>query len=495
MDVYSYAMIGYEIITRKKVFSGSEAPLGLLIDMIESGQKPDQRHIDEIAHTLVMNSSDSVIFYKLKDIVYQCWQTKAEDRPKISVVKKRLDKLAKNKQIYDKMTNFQVESLIDSRKLKSPSPICHMKRSSKILPTIKSNKQAIVLRLALFIAIAAIILVTTNKKTNRHLSTKNTAIVFLSVDTKSLIKYEWKHKSKQINASILMRFPKTFESNYTVPDFVKVHNLVFVTSFSNTHNTLMVNLSESSLKWKEIEWKNEYKCRKYIAYKDSIFAVGIYFDHMNGRSMSHSVIKSMNQTVLNAYLSILPYYQAYLYNTTTNKWTQLPNMHQLRFGHSLAVFKGLICAIGGSPVSPLSAECFNRSTNQWTLLPSMNTERQFAAALELNDELYVIGGTTVQVGNLSYKVNISIDSNLVDESVEKYNPYKQEWTKVDSLKQKRMCHVAGVFNGKIHVLGGYSDIIEVYDPVVKSWDVIGVIPKHKIREARFIAVEQIENNE
>ena len=283
---------------------------------------------------------------------------------------------------------------------------------------------------------------------------------------------------------------------------------MFVTSFNITKNALKVNLSESSLKWKEIEWKNEYKGKKYIAYKDSIFAAGMNFDHMNSKSMNHSLIKSMkqsliqsmnqtliesiNQTVLNAYLDYLPYRQAYLYNTTTYKWARLPNMNQPRIGPALVVFKGLICAVGGSPELPLSTECFNFSTNQWTFLPFMNTERQFAAAAELNDELYVMGGTIVHSDDNSQKSNNGIYPILHHDSVEKYNLDKNEWTKVDSLKHKRMRHGAGVFNGKIYVLGGYSDIIEVYDPLVKTWNALDVLPSHRTYFSRFIACSETD---
>ena len=498
MDVYSYGMIGYEIITRKVVYSGNQVPHDALIDLIKTkGQKPDPSCIDEVANNLEKNSSDSTVLDELNKIVNQCWQTKAEDRPKISDVEKRLNELATKQQIYSKKTNSKIEQLISRRKLNTPLPKCQKSKTSV-------RKWA-----ALLVAITAIVLAIIYDIANRQLNTKNAAIVFLGLDPKSLTKYEWEHGSKPNNVTTYLPFPMAFQSDDSVPDFVKVNDLVFVTSFSITKNALKVNLSESPLKWKEIKWKNEYKGRKYIAYKDSIFAAGMNFDHMNSESMNHdNVIKSMkqsliqsmnqnliesiNQTVLNAYLDLLPYRQAYLYNTTTYKWTRLPNMNQPRVGHALVVFKGLICAVGGSPVLRLSTECFNFSTNQWTFLPSMNTERQYAAAAELNDELYVMGGTIVHSDDHSPKFDIGIYPNLEHDSVEKYNPDKNEWTNVDSLLEKRMCHGAGVFNGKIYVLGGYSDIIEVYDPLVKTWNELDVLPNHRIRFSRFIACSETD---
>ena len=147
MDVYSYGMIGYEIITRKVVYSGNQVPHDTLIDLIKTkGQKPDLSCIDEVANNLEKNSSDSAILHELNEIVSQCWQTKAADRPKISDVKQRLKKLATKEQIYSKKTNSKVEQLISSRKLNPPLPNCQKSNMSV-------RKWA-----ALFIAITAIVL-------------------------------------------------------------------------------------------------------------------------------------------------------------------------------------------------------------------------------------------------------------------------------------------------------------------------------------------------
>ena len=96
MDVYSYGMIGYEIITRKAVYSGC-FNMNLVIFLIQTeGLKPDISHIDETATTLEENSSDSIIFHELEEVVYDCWKTNPGNRPKISEVKKRLEQLQQN---------------------------------------------------------------------------------------------------------------------------------------------------------------------------------------------------------------------------------------------------------------------------------------------------------------------------------------------------------------------------------------------------------------
>ena len=74
------------------------------------------------------------------------------------------------------------------------------------------------------------------------------------------------------------------------------------------------------------------------------------------------------------------------------------------------------------------------------------------------------------------------------DSMEKYNPNKKSWTKVSSSLQKRMNHTAGVLNGKIYVMG-YSELIEVYDPLTNTWSIKGVLPKTiDSSDARFFFI-------
>jgi len=119
MDVYSYGMIGYEIITRKVIFSGCSESLSVLLELIaEKGQKPSTNCIDIIKSTLQEHSSESVIFRTLKEIVYDCWQIKAKERPKISDVQQRFDKLVQNVNMDDKDTDSRAAELIKRRKLR-----------------------------------------------------------------------------------------------------------------------------------------------------------------------------------------------------------------------------------------------------------------------------------------------------------------------------------------------------------------------------------------
>jgi len=90
--------------------------------IIAKGQKPHKSWMEKAAGE-VKNIRESDICFELQEIVFQCWETDAKDRPKISDVKQRLDKLAQNQQIYDKAIDDDIKSLIERRKLKRELPV------------------------------------------------------------------------------------------------------------------------------------------------------------------------------------------------------------------------------------------------------------------------------------------------------------------------------------------------------------------------------------
>ena len=119
MDVYSFGMIGYEILTTKAVYSGAGVSTGVVLNLILfEGQKPDETIVNEVENSLfVKTSNDSEIFRELNKIVKQSWETDPEDRPKIADIKKRLEDLAQSKMIYDKATDKAAKAVPESKKL------------------------------------------------------------------------------------------------------------------------------------------------------------------------------------------------------------------------------------------------------------------------------------------------------------------------------------------------------------------------------------------
>ena len=495
MDVYSFGMIGYEVITRERVYSGSQVADATLIELIvDRGQKPNIQSIDNVGDILVADSIDKAIFDKIKKVVYRCWQTNAENRPKISEVKRDLDLLAQREHIYDKVNDNEATALIIERKslrhesldLKPSNKITATKRwittrTSYLHKTLGSKPKlpCVTPRLVIICALSILVLTIAAYflQPMRHFlesqNFQNFSGVFLQINASTVSKFNLNNQSINI---IFNYRPYDQKAPTVVPNVVKVKDTVYLISYSNTEDIVRVNLSDPKLTQKKTQWKNQYKSKKYLAFKDCIFAVGSQSDYM-----SESYIQ--NRKVMKSA-------RAYLFNTTTGKWTRLKNMNEPRLGHALVLFQGLICAVGGSHKP--TAECFNFTTGEWSYLPPMKKSKRCAVAVELNNELYVIGG--VHTTDCESVVESLLDNlpsanlNLSQTSVEKYNHISKTWTNVAELKQSCINHSAGVFNGKIVVIGGFSNYIELYDPSENVWKHVSVLNSKTIH-TRFMAIE------
>ena len=84
----------------------------------------------------------------------------------------------------------------------------------------------------------------------------------------------------------------------------------------------------------------------------------------------------------------------------------------------------------------------------------MKNAKRGAVAVELNNELYVIGGVTLPVfyenepESFLHSYPLATNADFLLDSVEKYNPINKMWMNVAHLLQRRITHSASVFNGK-----------------------------------------------
>ena len=77
--------MAYEIITRHEAFSDTAiAPSLVILSIGNSGQKPEERIVDEVEHLLEESEADLTIFATIKDIMKQCWVMDPEKRPSAS---------------------------------------------------------------------------------------------------------------------------------------------------------------------------------------------------------------------------------------------------------------------------------------------------------------------------------------------------------------------------------------------------------------------------
>ncbi|MDO8734747.1 MAG: kelch repeat-containing protein [Elusimicrobiota bacterium] len=101
------------------------------------------------------------------------------------------------------------------------------------------------------------------------------------------------------------------------------------------------------------------------------------------------------------------------------------------------------------------------SDSIWMRKADMPTERGYAAVGTVNGKIYLLGGYS---------------NNTPVRNVEEYDPIEDTWTKKADMPTARYMCAAGVVNGRIYVIGGTgssADInlstVEEYDPKTDKW--------------------------
>lgn len=94
----------------------------------------------------------------------------------------------------------------------------------------------------------------------------------------------------------------------------------------------------------------------------------------------------------------------------------------------------------------------------------MSIERARPASAAYRGEIYIMGG----YANRSFH-----------DSVEKYDPLRDEWTPVASMNKQRFGAEAGVSCGFLYVVGGKASdrwltSIERYEPINNTWTMVNV---------------------
>jgi len=194
----------------------------------------------------------------------------------------------------------------------------------------------------------------------------------------------------------------------------------------------------------------------------------------------------------------------------TEHWATLPSrMWKERTGAAAVVLNGQIYVIGGVTLAkgiPSSladqawvpthaheydtyagypwgeptntAEVFDPATGKWFGIPPMKNKRWGAAAAVMDGKLYVMGGfDQIVYWNLHSKQCCVPRQFILEklDTVECFDPAKQEWTSVGSMNNPRSDAVAAVYNGCLYAIGGGNlargalTSVECFDPDAKGW--------------------------
>ena len=133
-----------------------------------------------------------------------------------------------------------------------------------------------------------------------------------------------------------------------------------------------------------------------------------------------------------------------------------------------ATVGGKVYMVGGGTYScgvNAMLQAYDPATNVWVNLANMPTARYELGATELNGQLYAIAGNP-GCGSAAQAIR----------AVEAYYPASNTWSNKTLLPAGSWGAGVATANGKIYVIGGFTNLVYCYDPAGNSWSVKTPLP-------------------
>lgn len=178
--------------------------------------------------------------------------------------------------------------------------------------------------------------------------------------------------------------------------------------------------------------------------------------------------------------------RAELFDPQTNTWTEGPSLPAQRNGHTADLLNdGRVLVAGGGDARGFTiggdAFVYDPKVNNWTVTAPMVTQRALAGSVQLKDGRILIAGGVATDGSPVWHVIAN---------AEIYDPASNTWGATASLSEARFAYDLTLLpNGQVLAVGGTRDHdsnwsegsfvgeVEVYDPLVNSWQIVGEIPQ------------------
>ena len=152
----------------------------------------------------------------------------------------------------------------------------------------------------------------------------------------------------------------------------------------------------------------------------------------------------------------------------TGVWsTNIASISSRAFG-AAATVGGKVYLVGGGNYScgvNSTLQAYDPATNVWVTLASMPTPRYEFGAAELNGQLYAIAGNP-GCGSPASAIR----------AVEAYDPGSNLWSSKALLPTGSWGAGVASANGKIYVIGGFTNYVYCYDPGSNSWSLKAPVP-------------------
>ncbi len=136
-----------------------------------------------------------------------------------------------------------------------------------------------------------------------------------------------------------------------------------------------------------------------------------------------------------------PIASVWSFDPDANVWQGEPDMPGAKSAFSLLAVGDTLFAVGGEGGVP-GIFVYDPETLEWSTAPAPErVNRRGAAAVVVNDEIWLIGGVRERASTAQVDI---------------FDVESQTWREGPSLPEPRAGHAAAVLNGQIHVFGGRS---------------------------------------
>ncbi|NXD15236.1 KLH30 protein, partial [Nothocercus nigrocapillus] len=159
--------------------------------------------------------------------------------------------------------------------------------------------------------------------------------------------------------------------------------------------------------------------------------------------------------------------QAWRFCLKEGSWKPIASMLKARTNHTSAVLNGEIYVIGGTTVDMVEVECYDPYNKSWCAVsPSLKYVSNFAAAGCLG-KLYLIGSCAVKYNALTLQC---------------YNPVRDLWSVITSpfIPKYLSAPRCASLHGLIYLIGDNTKKVYVYDPEANIWQKVQLL--HTLHE-------------
>ncbi|OQV21355.1 Kelch-like ECH-associated protein 1 [Hypsibius exemplaris] len=153
------------------------------------------------------------------------------------------------------------------------------------------------------------------------------------------------------------------------------------------------------------------------------------------------------------------------FDPKATSWRTLKDMPTCRSGVCAAFVHGLLYVAGGHCAQSegnsdsSSMDAYDPFSDSWRSCSAMSVARSRAAAVALDNQFYVVGGSM---------------QTTFHRSGERYNPNDETWSPIADMSRARLGLGVASLNRLLYAVGGFDGVerlqcVECYDPDTNSW--------------------------